>query len=134
MTDPTHGGATRVGTVERATSESSIVCTVDLDGTGQADIDTGLPFFDHIHRFMPAMMLREGWRVETVPVTHRERRGGASKYGVLTRALVGVPDLLGAAWLIRRAEPSHHQVFDAGQERASLEVRIEGEGIVQEAP
>ncbi len=48
MTDPTHGGATRVGTVERATSESSIVCTVDLDGTGQADIDTGLPFFDHM--------------------------------------------------------------------------------------
>ena len=93
-----------------------------------------LPWFDHIHRFMPAMMLREGWRVETVPVTHRERRGGASKYGVLTRALVGVPDLLGAAWLIRRVEPSHHQVFDAGQERASLEVRIEGEGIVQDAP
>ena len=48
MTDPTHGGATRVGTVERATSESSIVCTVDLDGTGRADIDTGLPFFDHM--------------------------------------------------------------------------------------
>ncbi|MDY0113950.1 MAG: imidazoleglycerol-phosphate dehydratase HisB [Corynebacterium sp.] len=48
MTDPTHGGANRVGAVERATSESSIVCTVDLDGTGQADIDTGLPFFDHM--------------------------------------------------------------------------------------
>lgn len=64
-----------------------------------------LPWFDHIHRFMPAMMLREGWRVETVPVTHRERRGGASKYGVLSRALVGIPDLLGAAWLIRRAGP-----------------------------
>ena len=48
MTDPTHGGANRVGTVERATSESSIVCTVDLDGTGRADIDTGLPFFDHM--------------------------------------------------------------------------------------
>ena len=48
MTDPTNGGATRVGTVERATSESSIVCTVDLDGTGRADIDTGLPFFDHM--------------------------------------------------------------------------------------
>ena len=69
-----------------------------------------LPWFDHIHRFMPAMMLREGWRVATVPVTHRERRGGASKYGVLSRALVGIPDLLGAAWLIRRAGPPRHPV------------------------
>ena len=77
-----------------------------------------LPWFDHIHRFMPAMMLREGWRVATVPVTHRERCGGTSKYGVLSRGLVGVPDLLGAAWLIRRGGPSHHQVSDAEQKRA----------------
>ena len=48
MTDPTHRENRRVGTIERATRESSIVCTVDLDGTGQADIDTGLPFFDHM--------------------------------------------------------------------------------------
>lgn len=67
-----------------------------------------LPWFNHIHRFMPAMMLREGWRVETVPVSHRGRQGGVSKYGVLTRALVGIPDLLGAAWLIRRAGPPRH--------------------------
>lgn len=65
-----------------------------------------LPWFDHIHRFMPAMMLREGWRITTVPVTHRDRQGGRSKYGNLSRALVGIPDLLGAAWLIRRAVPS----------------------------
>lgn len=65
-----------------------------------------LPWFDHIHRFMAAMVLREGWRVETVPVSHRDRRGGSSKYGNLSRALVGIPDLLGAAWLIRRAERS----------------------------
>lgn len=77
-----------------------------------------LPWFDHIHRFMPAMMLREGWRVATVPVTHRERCGGTSKYGVVSRALIGVPDLLGAAWLIRRGGPSHHQVSDAEQKRA----------------
>lgn len=61
-----------------------------------------LPWFDHIHRFMPAMMLREGWDVATVSVTHRERMGGTSKYSNLARGLVGVPDLLGAAWLIRR--------------------------------
>lgn len=62
-----------------------------------------LPFFDHIHRFMPAMMLREGWRVETVSVTHRARQSGRSKYSNLARALVGIPDLMGAAWLIRRS-------------------------------
>lgn len=64
-----------------------------------------LPWFDHVHRFMPAMMLREGWEVRTVAVTHRERIGGRSKYTNLQRALVGIPDLLGAAWLIRRAGP-----------------------------
>lgn len=67
-----------------------------------------LPWFDHIHRFMPAMMLREGWEVVCVPVIHRERVGGRSKYSNLARALVGVPDLLGAAWLIRRAGPPRH--------------------------
>ncbi|WP_323715862.1 glycosyltransferase family 2 protein [Paracoccus aminovorans] len=74
-----------------------------------------LPFFDHIHRFMPAMMLREGWRVETVDVTHRPRQSGRSKYSNLARGLVGIPDLMGAAWLIRRSgrrglaapEPQH---------------------------
>lgn len=66
-----------------------------------------LPFFDHIHRFMPAMMLREGWQVETVEVTHRSRQSGRSKYSNLARGLVGIPDLLGAAWLIRRSGGSH---------------------------
>lgn len=75
-----------------------------------------LPWFDHIHRFMPAMMLREGWEVQTVPVSHRERNGGQSKYGNLSRALVGIPDLLGAAWLIRRAGPPRHALKKAGAE------------------
>lgn len=62
-----------------------------------------LPFFDHIHRFMPAMMLREGWEVRMVGVSHRPRHSGRSKYSNLARGLVGIPDLLGAAWLIRRS-------------------------------
>lgn len=62
-----------------------------------------LPLFDHIHRFMPAMMLREGWRIKTIPVTHRPRRNGRSKYSNLARGLVGIPDLMGAAWLIMRS-------------------------------
>jgi dolichol-phosphate mannosyltransferase len=64
-----------------------------------------LPFFDHIHRFTPAMMRREGWEVRFVEVGHRPRVAGRSKYGTLDRALVGVLDLLGAAWLIRRRSP-----------------------------
>lgn len=64
-----------------------------------------LPWFDHIHRFMPAMMLREGWEVVAVSVTHRERQTGRSKYSNLGRALVGVTDLMGTAWLIRRGPP-----------------------------
>ncbi|MCP1335112.1 glycosyltransferase family 2 protein [Futiania mangrovi] len=61
-----------------------------------------LPYFDHIHRFMPAMVQREGLRVQTVDVAHRPRVAGRSKYGNLQRALVGIVDLAGAAWLMRR--------------------------------
>ncbi|MGR3199254.1 MAG: glycosyltransferase family 2 protein [Paracoccus sp. (in: a-proteobacteria)] len=66
------------------------------------DVYLALPYFDHIHRFMPAMVAREGWQVVTVPVTHAARLSGRSKYGNLQRAAVGAVDLLGAAWLIRR--------------------------------
>lgn len=64
-----------------------------------------LPYFEHIHRFMPAMMLREGWEVRLVDVTHRPRASGQSKYSNMQRALVGIVDLAGAAWLIRRTSP-----------------------------
>ena len=62
-----------------------------------------LPYFDHMHRFLPALVLREGGRVCSVPVNHRPRRRGLSKYGVLDRLAVGVSDLLGVMWLRRRA-------------------------------
>lgn len=62
-----------------------------------------LPFFDNNHRFLPALFLREGWRIAHVPVEDRPRAYGRSKYGVLDRALVGLPDLLGTWWLVRRA-------------------------------
>lgn len=75
-----------------------------------------LPFFDHIHRFMPAMMLREGWRVETVAVAHRPRKSGRSKYSNLARGLVGIPDLLGAAWLIMRSGQSRPEASDSRSE------------------
>ena len=62
-----------------------------------------LPYFDHMHRYLPALMQRAGWRTVSVPVNHRARGSGASKYTNLGRALVGVRDLMGVAWLIRRS-------------------------------
>src|SRR3954447_9796550 len=61
-----------------------------------------LPYFDHMHRFLPALVLREGGTVRSVPVNHRPRRRGASKYGVLDRLGVGIVDLFGVLWLRRR--------------------------------
>ncbi|HJU20825.1 MAG TPA: glycosyltransferase family 2 protein [Stellaceae bacterium] len=62
-----------------------------------------LPYFDHMHRFMPALVLREGGSVRSIPVNHRPRRRGVSKYGLLDRLGVGVVDLFGVLWLQRRA-------------------------------
>jgi dolichol-phosphate mannosyltransferase len=61
-----------------------------------------LPYFDHLHRFLIALMLREGWRVAYVPVNHRPRLTGRSKYTNFGRFLVSVQDLLGVRWLQRR--------------------------------
>ena len=63
-----------------------------------------LPYFDHMHRYLPALMQRAGWQVKSVPVNHRPRGTGQSKYNNLNRALVGIADLRGVAWLIRRSK------------------------------
>ena len=62
-----------------------------------------LPRFDHMHRFMAALVIRAGGSVETVRVNHRPRERGTSKYGVWNRLWVGIVDLIGMMWLIRRA-------------------------------
>lgn len=61
-----------------------------------------LPYFDHMHRFIPALILRHNGRMLVHPVNHRPRQAGVSKYGNLDRALVGILDLFGVWWLIRR--------------------------------
>ena len=61
-----------------------------------------LPWFDHMHRYLPALMQRAGWKTVSVPVNHRHRGSGVSKYNNLNRALVGIADLRGVAWLNRR--------------------------------
>jgi len=64
-----------------------------------------MPRFNHMHRFMPALYQREGCEVVSVPVNHRERTRGKSKYGLHNRLWVGIVDLFGVMWLIRRASP-----------------------------
>jgi dolichol-phosphate mannosyltransferase len=61
-----------------------------------------VPHFDHMHRFLPALFLRAGWRVASVPVNHRPRRHGRSHYGVFDRLWAGVADLAGVLWLQHR--------------------------------
>lgn len=61
-----------------------------------------LPYFDHMHRFLPALFRRAGGEVMHVPVGHRPRRAGFSKYGTLDRLFVGIADLAGVMWLARR--------------------------------
>jgi len=67
-----------------------------------AEVFLALPFFDHVHRYLPALVRREGWEILRVDVTHRARTAGRSKYTNLGRALVGLTDLLGVWWLLRR--------------------------------
>ncbi|MET0275091.1 MAG: glycosyltransferase family 2 protein [Phenylobacterium sp.] len=62
-----------------------------------------LPYFDHIHRYLPALMLREGYRTAFRPVNHRHRQTGASKYTNLGRLWASVSDLLGVMWLQSRS-------------------------------
>ena len=64
-----------------------------------------LPWFNHMHRFLPALYQRAGARVVSVPVRHRPRTRGVSKYGLSNRLWVGIVDLFGVRWLILRNTP-----------------------------
>lgn len=63
----------------------------------------GLPQFDHMHRFLPALFRRSGAGVISVPVRHRPRLRGTSKYGMFDRLWVGIVDMFGVMWLARRS-------------------------------
>jgi glycosyltransferase involved in cell wall biosynthesis len=65
-----------------------------------------LPYFDHMHRFLPALMIREGYRCEFRPVSHRPRQSGRSKYTNLGRLWASLSDLFGVMWLRARARDS----------------------------
>ncbi|MES2293576.1 MAG: glycosyltransferase family 2 protein [Pseudomonadota bacterium] len=61
-----------------------------------------IPYFDHMHRYLIALVQRHGWKVAFVPVNHRPRLTGRSKYTNLGRTLVSIQDMLGVRWLQRR--------------------------------
>jgi dolichol-phosphate mannosyltransferase len=102
---------------------------------GDATLDTGcglkimrrevyldLPFFDHNHRFLPALVMRLGGRTISVPVNHRPRERGLSKYGLFDRLWVSIVDLLGVMWLQRRGSRPD-TVIDAAEEEVPLKRR-----------
>ncbi|STX28238.1 glycosyl transferase, group 2 family protein [Legionella beliardensis] len=66
------------------------------------DAFLSLPHFNHLHRFLPALFKRAGYTLVNVPVNHRPRWHGVSKYGVMNRLFVGIHDLIGVRWLLKR--------------------------------
>lgn len=70
----------------------------------RTDAFLALPYFDHMHRYLPALFKAQGWEVVLVDVGHRARQSGQSKYTNLQRGLAGAWDLLGVMWLLARSK------------------------------
>jgi dolichol-phosphate mannosyltransferase len=101
--------------VKRSSSRVANAVRARVLGDGTPDTGCGLklfsreaflalPYFDHMHRFVPALVRRNGGEVLSVPVRHRERRHGVSHYGVGNRLWTGIIDMLGVLWLQRRSK------------------------------
>ena len=89
--------AVRAWTLDDATPDSA--CGLKVFSR---DMFLALPQFDHMHRFLPALVQRQGGQVISVEVRHRPRARGISKYGIHDRLWIGIIDLLGVRWLQRR--------------------------------
>ncbi|MGT2436457.1 glycosyltransferase family 2 protein [Bradyrhizobium betae] len=70
------------------------------------DVFLMMPYFDGLHRFLPALVRREGFEIAYVDVIDRPRRSGVSNYGFFDRLWIGIMDLAGVWWLIRRKKPT----------------------------
>ncbi|HEX5230766.1 MAG TPA: glycosyltransferase family 2 protein [Bradyrhizobium sp.] len=70
------------------------------------DVFLALPYFDGLHRFLPALVRREGYDIAYIDVIDRPRRSGVSNYGFFDRLWIGIMDLAGVWWLIRRKKPT----------------------------
>jgi dolichol-phosphate mannosyltransferase len=109
-----HRQKRRDGAVKRLSSRIANAVRRAMLGDGTPDTGCGLklfrrdlylelPYFDHNHRFLPALVKRQGGTTLSVVVNHRPRARGRSNYGTLDRLFVGIGDLLGVRWLMRRA-------------------------------
>ncbi len=63
-----------------------------------------LPYFDHMHRYLPALIIRLGGEIIVVEVNHRDREAGVSKYNMWNRLWVGVVDMFAVRWLQKRTK------------------------------
>ena len=72
----------------------------------RCDVFLMMPYFDGLHRFLPALMRREGFDIAYVEVVDRPRHSGVSNYGFFDRLWIGIMDLAGVWWLIRRKKPT----------------------------
>jgi dolichol-phosphate mannosyltransferase len=99
--------------LRRASSRIANSVRASILGDGVSDTGCGLkvfyrrdflelPAFDHMHRFLPALVQMNGGTVRCIPVNHRPRRSGNSKYSVRNRLVAGIVDLAGVLWLKRR--------------------------------
>ncbi len=70
------------------------------------EVFLAMPYFDGLHRFLPALVRREGYEIAYVDVTDRPRHSGVSNYGFFDRLWIGIMDLAGVWWLIRRKKPT----------------------------
>ena len=70
------------------------------------EVFLAMPYFDGLHRFLPALVRREGFAIAYVDVKDRPRRSGVSNYGFFDRLWIGIMDLAGVWWLIRRKKPT----------------------------
>jgi dolichol-phosphate mannosyltransferase len=93
--------------IANAVRKAALKDGADDSGSGikvfKRDAFLRLPYFDHMHRFMPALMLREGFAVEFLEVNHRARSAGRSKYTNLGRLAANMSDLFGVMWLRSRS-------------------------------
>lgn len=87
-----------------------------------------LPFFNHMHRFMPSLVRRHGGIVVGVEVAHRPRLRGSSKYRILDRLAVGISDVFGVIWLLRRAPRQGEVTEITVQKMAGKKIGKQGVG------
>jgi len=123
-----HRVARKDSGVKRVTSRLANAIRARLLGDATPDSGCGLkvfpralfldlPRFDHMHRYLPALALRQGAKVVSEPVNHRPRTRGVSNYGTLDRLVVSIADMLGVIWLQRRWKRPVAEIMAGGPPR-----------------